>query len=106
MGRNGTSWSELGTGTNALNANDYIGCLATDASGKVYAGGSFRNDSGECYLAKWNGSSWTETGTGAGALHANNTIKTVVVKNETEVYAAGIFTDAGGSCYVARWNND
>jgi len=37
----GTNWSELGTGTNALNANDYIMSVCSDNSGNIYAGGVF-----------------------------------------------------------------
>jgi hypothetical protein len=32
------SWSELGTGSNALNGNSTINRMVTDASGNVYAG--------------------------------------------------------------------
>src|SRR5690349_7846424 len=68
---NGTAWSELGTGSNGLHANNTILSLALDQSGNVYAAGGFTNSSGKYYVAKWNGNTWSEVGTGFGQLNPN-----------------------------------
>ena len=49
----GTSWSELGTGSHALNANDAITTLAIDTAGNIYAAGSFTAANKRAYVAKW-----------------------------------------------------
>jgi hypothetical protein len=59
---NGTSWSELGTGNNALNANSAISTICIDSMGNIYAGGAFTNTNGKVYVSKWNGSNWSEFG--------------------------------------------
>ncbi len=62
------SWSELGTGSNALKANAPISAIAGDNAGNIYACGAFTNGTtfpnGYWYVAKWNGTSWNELGTG------------------------------------------
>lgn len=100
---NGKKWSELGTGSNSLNANYTI--LAVVSSGSnVYAAGGFVNDSGQNYVAKWNGISWSELRSATSSLHANGWIYSVIVDKVGNVYAAGGFTDSLGKHYVAKWN--
>ena len=41
----GTTWSELGTGTNALNADDWIFSVCSDRYGNIYTGGLFTDTS-------------------------------------------------------------
>ena len=101
---NDTNWSELGTGANALNANDYIHSVLTDASGNVYAAGDFTNSSGKTYVAKWNGTNWSELGTGANALNTNHGISKIIFDGSGNMYAAGYFTNTAGNEYVAKWN--
>ncbi len=104
----GHSWTELGTGSNALNADSMIYCLTTDVFGNVYTAGRFTNSGNKWYVAKWDGHSWTELGTGANALNANFYIFTITTDPSGNVYAAGAFTDSSapsyGYSYVAKWN--
>ena len=97
----GSRWSELGTSSNALNANGCINKICTDDSGNVYAAGNFRNDSGYEYVAKWNGTKWQELG----YLHANSYINALCVDDSLNVYAAGNFTDSTSRVFVAKWSN-
>lgn len=101
---NDTTWAELGTGVNALNANSGIECLATDSSNNIYAAGDFTNTNGNYYVAKWNGSSWSELG-GANSLKANGPIHAILVGESGYIYVAGNFTNASGKYYVAKWND-
>jgi hypothetical protein len=101
----GNTWTELGTGNAALNANNQINTITTDSSGNVYAAGDFEDELGKSYVAKWNGSTWTELGSGINALAANNHILSVVVDQFENVYAAGEFTDSNYYYhYVAKWD--
>src|SRR5690242_15888364 len=70
---NGKKWSELGTGSASLNANNTIVALVHSGS-NVYAGGGFVNATGENYIAKWNGTSWSELGSATSLLLANGWI--------------------------------
>lgn len=105
---NGTSWSELGSGAAALNANSTILSVCVDASGNIYAAGSFTNTAGEPYVAKWDGTSWAELGTGSAALHCNGTINSICSDNTGNIYAGGEFSDStvytAGNIYVAKWD--
>lgn len=103
---NGTSWTELGTGSNALHANGDIITLALDKSGNVYAAGDFTNAAGLRYVAHWDGASWKELGTGTAALAANAVIYDVTTDAAGNVYAAGNFTNTNGDRYVAKWSLD
>ena len=100
------SWSELGTGSNALNPTSSINSIVTDRQGNVYAavGGA---------VAKWNGTSWNELGTGANAFNPNGVINSIAVDGSGNVYAGGDFylidsTQSGlilsYNYYVAKWN--
>ena len=101
----GVSWTELGTGSNALSANGDIYTLATDAAGNVYAAGNFTNSNNKRYVAKWNGTSWSEVGTGNNALNANNTIYSILPDNAGNIYAAGNFATISNPLpHVVKWN--
>lgn len=105
---NGNTWTELGSGTNALNANGSIKTICSDATGNIYAAGDFTNANGKNYVAKWNGTAWIELG-GANALNANGTITVVTVDNAGNLYAAGGFYYTVGSLgdytfCVAKWD--
>jgi len=101
---NGTSWSEVATGSNALKATNSISTLALDGAGNLYAAGAFLDQNNYPYVAKWNGTSWTELGTGTNALNPNGNINYITTDKSGNVYAGGQFTDAGGKYYVAKWD--
>lgn len=99
---NGTSWSELGNGATALNANASILTLASNGN-TIYAAGAFVNSYSETYVAKWDGSTWTELDNDT-SLHANGLIYSIAADKAGNVYAAGGFTNKAGNEYVAKWN--
>ena len=98
----GTSWSEVGTGANALNAKEAIWSITTDDSGNIYAGGLFADANRHIYVAKWDGTTWSEL-EGSNAL-TGNSISSIVVDDSGNVYAAGELVDTSGNYYVAKWN--
>ena len=93
----GVSWSKLGSGIHALNANNSINSLCTDIYGNLYAAGSFTDGisdtSGFMYVAKWDGTTWSEVGAGSGALNANGEILSICSDAYGAIYATGEFTD-------------
>jgi len=113
---NGAAWSELGTGSNAINANYYIHNIVTDHSGNIYAAGAFadspayrydaggaiEDSSGYEYVAQWNGAKWTEMGTGSNALYATSPIRALATDPSGHVYVA--YDDTAANFYVAQWN--
>ena len=99
---NGTSWSELGTGANALKANAYIHNIATDLSGNVYASGNFSDAAGYKYVAKWDGTTWSELGTGSEVLNTTSPIRSITIDNSDNLYVA--YNDTTTNFYVAKWN--
>ena len=98
----GTSWTELGTGANALNANGYIQRLTADPQGNIYAAGSFTDPSGMRYVAMWDGSSWSEMGVGANALNAAGPIAALTSDAFGDIYVS--YNDTSFQFYVASWN--
>ncbi|HVZ96155.1 MAG TPA: T9SS type A sorting domain-containing protein [Chitinophagaceae bacterium] len=97
-------WSELG-GTNSLSANNSISAICTDASGHVYAAGSFTQPLGYEYVAEFNGTTWNQLGAGyTNSLTATATIESICVDKSGNVYAAGLFKNGSGYYYVAQWN--
>ena len=104
---NGTTWAEVGTGANALNANNAIYAIHQDAAGNIYAGGKFLDVNGKEYVAKWDGTTWSELGIDTIGLNAVDPIYTITTDASGNVYAAGAFTDfvfAYNHNYVAQWN--
>jgi dTDP-glucose pyrophosphorylase len=99
---NGTAWAELGTGSNALNANNFISTIATDQHGNVYAAGDFTDTTGARYVAMWNGTNWSELGTGSNALNAVSVIHTITTDLTGTVYVG--YQDSALNFYVAEWN--
>src|SRR5690242_18643728 len=57
-----TSWVELGTGANALDANFPIVTMTIDAQNNIYVAGLLINSNGNLYVAKWNGTTWIQLG--------------------------------------------
>ena len=101
---NGHAWSELGSGFNALNANNDIFTVSVDELGNVYAAGFFTNASGKYYVAKWDGHSWSELGKGLTALNANGPINCLATDIGGNVYAGGSFMNSSNEYYLAKWN--
>ncbi len=96
-------WSETGTGSSLpLDAGATINVVHTTNTGLVLAGGNFRNDSNNVYVAAWNGTTWQELG-GDNVLQANNSIYTIGSDESGNVYIGGLFTE-GSDYVVGRWN--
>src|SRR5258708_3145116 len=87
----GQGWTELGTGSNSLNANANIDAMAEDLLGNIYVGGVFTNSAGKNYVAKWDGNTWTEVGAGVNSLGANGSIDAITINILGNIYAAGEF---------------
>ena len=92
----------MGTGISAGQAN----CLAIDAVGGVYVGGTFTSFNGvDCNgIAYWNGVTAQAMGTGVGTLVQVNT---VAVDPQGAVWLGGQFTTANGQTLIDRlviWN--
>ncbi len=103
---NGVSWSKLGTGINALNANNAIFSILSDVYGNIYAAGAFQNANGKEYVAKWDGNTWSEVGSGVNALNADSVIMTTIIDDSGQIFAAGYFLDSSGYNYVAKWDGN
>jgi len=99
---NGTIWAQLGTGANALNANNEVAVITTDKAGNVYAAGGFTDSSGYNYVAKWDGIRWSELGVGSNALAVKYGILSIAVDKLGNVYA-GVSIKVDSS-YIAKWN--
>ena len=97
-------WKEIGTGSNALKANNPIYSITTDNEGNIYAVGSFTDANNAYFVAKWNGTSWSELGTGTNALKADSVSTTIVTDDSGYVYVAGNLADINKKYYVAKWN--
>jgi Secretion system C-terminal sorting domain len=96
------SWSELG-GLNALNANNGIASITADATGNVYATGSFTIGSNfNAYVAKYNGTTWAPVGTG-GEL-TSSALRKVLVVNPNLIYVVGDLVTVGGQEAIGKWN--
>ncbi len=109
----GNSWSQLGVGTQALNANAQINTLSSDSVGNIFAAGDFTDSvvwkwNGSRYIAKWNGTNWAELEGPIPSLKARGTIGTInslITDNIGQVYAAGSLYDSLLSSYfVTRFN--
>src|SRR5262245_36393918 len=100
----GSSWSALGSGTNAR-----VNALAVldDGGGRaLYAGGDFTSAGGlpaSC-IAKWDGSSWSALG--GGTNFRVNALAVLDDGSGPALYAGGDFTSAGGVAAnrIARWD--
>jgi len=123
---NGTAWSEVGSGVALTHYHgEAIYTLQEDASGNLYAAGSFADSNNKYYVAKWDGTAWSELGKGTSALNANARIHSICLDTHGNLYAAGFFTDTTVNlsspnldaatglvtsrdtihpCYVAMWN--
>jgi hypothetical protein len=106
---NGSTWSELGSGTSAQRVVALT--VFDDGSGPaLYAGGWFATAGGVAAngIAKWNGSTWSTLGSGMSGV-LNSQVAALVVFDDGDgaaLYAGGAFTTAGGvpANNIARWN--
>src|SRR5438128_6703210 len=91
---NGSVWSNMGSGFNAIFED--LAVSGTD----VYATGILLTPNGGSrgYVGKWNGSGWTELGSGmTGPLPWSYAGVYDIAVSGTDVYAAGDFLSAGGT---------
>ena len=107
----GVSWSEVGSGSAALNGNGAINTIFIDTSDNIYAAGNFTDSglvdtSGNLYVAMWNGSSWNELGSGVCHQSGGGAVQifSVVKDNSGNVYAAGNLRNSSNRTYVAKWD--
>lgn len=103
---NGTTWTELGTGSNALSANGDIYTLCSDPAGNIYAAGHFTDAGAFGYVAKWNGTAWSQLGTSFGATLVQD-INSIASDAQGNIYAAGQITFINGSSLayeVMKWD--
>ena len=95
---NGTSWSDLGSGTNGG-----ISSLVVQPNGDLVAGGAFTSASGVPAggIARWDGTTWSSLGSGT-----NGWVTSLALLANGDLVAGGYFTTAGGvaAASIARWN--
>lgn len=102
---NGSTWSELGTGINALNATKPIRQIAIDHQGRIYATADHTNPGYTYYVAKWDGTSWKELTNGTHFLYSDHPLGAMTVDTAGHVYvmADGIYNSSFAN-YVSRWD--
>ena len=89
-----------------------VSAMTTDAAGNIYAAGSFKDATGNLFVAKFDGTNWTQLG-GAAAnfpgvgifLSSSSTISCLLTDNAGNVYAAGDgIYDGNFKTYVAKFD--
>jgi hypothetical protein len=89
-------------------ADNPVLAAATDDSGNVYIGGTFKvvGNVVANQVAKWNGSSWSALGSGMAGGPPFSTVVEALAVSGSDLYAGGWFTNAGGVAAnnVAKWN--
>jgi len=109
---NGVAWSAMGTGMNfPSKGRGPVYALVVDASGNLYAGGTFTNAGGMPAngIAKWDGTSWSALGSGTGIDGDDPpqlSVNALAVDASGNVYAGGRFKTMGGVSVnnIARWD--
>jgi hypothetical protein len=93
-------WDTIGH----LNYSRECNTLSFDASGMLYAGGTFDSIDGipASRIACWNGSVWKALGTGI----SGNEVRSIVFDKAGKLYAGGTFDIAGGNVAhnIAMWD--
>jgi hypothetical protein len=97
-----SGWTELGSGSNALNANGGIYSICTDSAGNVYASGDFMDDSGYFYVAGWDGVRWNELNDSTNGLNENYSINDICA-DDVNIYAASSVLGIHG--HVAEYSS-
>ena len=100
---NGEKWIELGTGNNALNANEMIKVITIDGKGNIYAAGHFSDSSGKNYVAQWNGTKWSQLGADSNECSSYNAINSILVDDSGNVYT-NVGNILGTVFNVEKWN--
>ena len=80
--------------------------MAADATGNLYAGGSYETAEGTANnIARWDGNNWHMLGSGADN-GVNSGVADIAIDSTGNVYAGGLFDLAGGSYgrKIAKWN--
>ncbi len=97
-------WGRLGTGSNALNANNGICKIIADDNNNIYAAGDFTymdtSHHNLQYVAKWDAAAGTWMRLGDGMQGG---ISCLCIDDSGYVYAAGHFYDSHGFYYVCKW---
>lgn len=91
------TWAALGTGITG--AATSVFAITEDASGNIYAGGTFTGAGGVAntsQLAKWNGAAWVSIT----PTVANNSVLAIAFDNVGNLYAGGSFTTINGVAAV------
>lgn len=98
----GSTWSNLGTGTDVT-----VRAVKIHPDGKIYIGGDFSTANGVTVtrIAYWNGTTFVALTVG-GSTGANNTVYALAIDRAGRVYASGIFTTIGGLSVnrIAVWD--
>ena len=96
------TWSNLGVG---VSESLEVYALATDAAGRLYAGGCFTNAGplATSHIAMWKPEDQTWTNLGSGV---NCRVRAIEIDADGDVVVGGEFTQAGGQpAYgIARWD--
>ncbi len=95
------NWLEVG-GFNSLHPDSTISKIITDKQNNLYAAGLFKNDSGSCYVAKWNGTNWSELG-GINSLNAKSGIEAMTIDSIGNIYVAGEFQSPPNN-FIAKFD--
>ena len=96
----GSKWAELGTGSNALNANAGIYAMCMDSKGHMYVSGDFTGGTGRVYAAYWDGTKWD-------SISLTNVIGNIYrIKGDSlgNIYIMGSFLNASGNGFIAKWD--
>ena len=110
---NGSSWIEYGGVNNVIPNNvtspenyNIIRSICCDASGNVWAAGSFVNTSGSYYVSKINGNGCLNLGGPFGTLQASYGIQAICNDSNGNLYAGGTFTNSAGKHFVAKFDGN
>jgi hypothetical protein len=99
---NGSSWTELGAGTDGR-----VQALLPLPNGDLIVGGVFSNAGGvpASRIARWDGLNWTTLGAGLSAGSGSG-VETLALLPNGDVIAGGRFSAVGvpNSANIARWN--
>lgn len=102
----GNTWTIIGTVSGQIQSNLLVVGLDVDASGNLYAVGSFQYINGVLVngVAKWNGTVWSPLGSGVNP--ATSPGPTVVAVSGSNVYVGGGISSIGGITVssIAMWN--
>jgi|GEM_PF-4232707 trimeric autotransporter adhesin len=100
---NGSNWVAIGknTWTSLEIAPAYVGVIAFDSFGNLFAGGNFRNVEGldGNGIVRWDGNSWSALGTGLRCRTGvpNIEVNAIAIDRTNNLYISGNFDTAGGT---------